>query len=221
MVNVITELSRYAMILMLALYTLQGFRLVNLQDEEKEAALWQQNILFFALHFLGNGILYLNTQNEKILYFYGAQVAAFVVFLVLQHLLYPRADKLLNHNLLMLLSIGLLMLARLSFDKAERQLEVAILAMGLTFLIPLIIRKAGKLRELYWLYGAVGFLLLAAVLILGSLSYGAKLAITIHGVTFQPSELVKILFVFFAAGMLHKQPDFRRVGVTTAAAAAK
>ena len=46
MVNVITELSRYAMILMLALYTLQGFRLVNLQDEEKEAALWQQNILF-------------------------------------------------------------------------------------------------------------------------------------------------------------------------------
>ena len=124
MVNVITELSRYAMILMLALYTLQGFRLVNLQDEEKEAALWQQNILFFALHFLGNGILYLNTQNEKILYFYGAQVAAFVVFLVLQHLLYPRADKLLNHNLLMLLSIGLLMLARLSFDKAERQLEV-------------------------------------------------------------------------------------------------
>ena len=32
MVNVITELSRYAMILMLALYTLQGFRLVNLQD---------------------------------------------------------------------------------------------------------------------------------------------------------------------------------------------
>ena len=61
---------------------------------------------------------------------------------------------------------------------------------------------------------------LAAVLILGSLSYGAKLAITIHGVTFQPSELVKILFVFFAAGMLHKQPDFRRVVVTTAAAAA-
>lgn len=71
MVNVITELSRYAMILMLALYTRRGFRLVNLQDEEKEAALWQQNILFFALHFLGNGILYLNTQNEKSCIFTG------------------------------------------------------------------------------------------------------------------------------------------------------
>ena len=220
MVNVITELSRYIMILMLALYTLQGFRLVNLEEEEREAALWQQNILFFALHLLGNGILYLNTQNEKVLYFYGVQVVVFVAFLVLQHLIYPKADKLLNHNLLMLLSIGLLMLARLSFDKAQRQLEVAILAMGLTFLIPFIIRKAGKLRDLYWVYGAVGFLLLAAVLILGSLSFGAKLAITIHGVTFQPSEFVKILFVFFTAGMLQERHDFQRVAVTTAAAAA-
>lgn len=220
MVNVITELSRYIMILMLALYTLQGFRLVNLEEEEREAALWQQNILFFALHLLENGILYLNTQNEKVLYFYGVQVVVFVAFLVLQHLIYPKADKLLNHNLLMLLSIGLLMLARLSFDKAQRQLEVAILAMGLTFLIPFIIRKAGKLRDLYWVYGAVGFLLLAAVLILGSLSFGAKLAITIHGVTFQPSEFVKILFVFFTAGMLQERHDFQRVAVTTAAAAA-
>lgn len=220
MVNVITELSRYIMILMLALYTLQGFRLVNLEEEEREAALWQQNILFFALHLLENGILYLNTQNEKVLYFYGVQVVVFVAFLVLQHLIYPKADKLLNHNLLMLLSIGLLMLARLSFDKAQRQLEVAILAMGLTFLIPFIIRKAGKLRDLYWVYGAVGFLLLAAVLILGSLSFGAKLAITIHGVTFQPSEFVKILFVFFTAGMLQERHDFQRVAVTTAVAAA-
>lgn len=220
MVNVITELSRYIMILMLALYTLQGFRLVNLEEEEREAALWQQNILFFALHLLVNGILYLNTQNEKVLYFYGMQVVVFAAFLVLQHLIYPKADKLLNHNLLMLLSIGLLMLARLSFDKAQRQLEVAILAMGLTFLIPFIIRKAGKLRDLYWVYGTVGFLLLAVVLILGSLSFGAKLAITIHGVTFQPSEFVKILFVFFAAGMLQERHDFQRVAVTTAAAAA-
>lgn len=220
MVNIITELSRYVMVLMLALYTLQGFRLVNLQEEEKEAALWQQNILFFSMHLLGNGILYLNTQNEKILYFYGAQAAVFAAFLVLQHLIYPRADKLLNHNLLMLLSIGLLMLARLSYDKAQRQLEVAVLAMGLTFLIPPIIRKAGKLRDLYWVYGTVGFLLLAAVLVLGSLSFGAKLAITIHGITFQPSEFVKILFVFFVAGMLQGRHDVQRVAVTTAAAAA-
>lgn len=220
MVNIITELSKYAMVLCLALYTLLGFRLVRKPEDGKRASLWQQNILFFSMHLLGNLVLYLSTENEKLLYFYGAQVLAFLIFLVFQHLIYPDADTLLNHNMLLLLSVGLLMLARLSFDKAQRQFELAILAAGLTFLIPWIIRKAGKLRNLYWLYGAAGFCLLTAVLIAGQLSYGAKLAITFYGITVQPSEFVKVLFIFFAAGMLHETADFRRVAVTTAAAAA-
>lgn len=220
MVNVITELSKYAMILFLALYTLVGFQLVRKPEDEKRAALWQQNFLFFSMHFMGNLILYLNTENEKIIYFYGAQLILFLVFLILHHLLYPKSDRLLNHNLLMLLGIGLLMLSRLSFDKASRQFEVAMLAAAITLLIPLIIRKAGKLRNLYWVYGAAGFGLLTAVLIAGQLSFGAKLAITIHGISFQPSEFVKILFVFFVAGMLHEAQDFRHVVITTGAAAA-
>lgn len=220
MVNVITELSKYAMVLFLALYTLAGFQLVRKAEDEKRASLWQQNVLFFAMHGMGNLILYLNTENEKVVYFYGAQLVLFLVFLILHHLIYPKSDRLLNHNLLMLLSVGFLMLARLSFDKAQRQFEVATLAAGITLLIPWIIRKAGKLRNLYWIYGAAGFGLLAAVLIAGKLSFGAKLAITIHGISFQPSEFVKILFVFFVAGMLHEAQDFRRVVITTCAAAA-
>lgn len=220
MVNVITELSKYAMILFLALYTLIGFQLVRRSEEEKRAALWQQNFLLFSMHLMGNLVLYLNTENEKVLYFYGVQLVLFLIFLILQHLIYPKSDRLLNHNLLMLLSVGLLMLSRLSFDKAKRQFEVVVLAVALTFLIPWIIRKAGRLRKLYWLYGVIGLGLLSAVLIAGSLSFGAKLAITVHGISFQPSEFVKILFVFFTAGMLYEAQDFRRVAVTTCMAAA-
>lgn len=220
MVNIITELSKYAMVLFMALYTLLGFRLVTKPEDEKKASLWQQNVLFFSMHLLGNMILYLSTGNKKILYFYAAQLLAFLIFLLLQHMIYPGADKLLNHNMLMLLSVGLLMLARLSFDKAQRQFELALLAAGLTFLIPWIIRKAGKLRNLYWLYGAAGFSLLVAVLIAGQLSFGAKLSLTFSGITLQPSELVKVLFIFFTAGMLYESRDLKRVAITTAAAAA-
>ena len=220
MVNVITELSKYVMALLLALYTLYGFWLVRKSDEEKSAALWQQNLFLIWLHLLGSLILYLNTQNEKVLYFCGVQLLFFAVFLTMHHLIYPKSDKLLNHNLLLFLSIGFLMLSRLSFDKASRQFELAVLAAGVTFLIPFLIRKAGGLRNLSYLYAAAGLLLLLAVLIIGQLSFGAKLAITIHGITFQPSEFVKIMFVFFLAGMLYETQDFRRVVITTCAAAA-
>ena len=160
MVNVITELSKYVMALLLALYTLYGFWLVRKSDEEKSAALWQQNLFLIWLHLLGSLILYLNTQNEKVLYFCGVQLLFFAVFLTMHHLIYPKSDKLLNHNLLLFLSIGFLMLSRLSFDKASRQFELAVLAAGVTFLIPFLIRKAGGLRNLSYLYAAAGLLLL-------------------------------------------------------------
>ena len=72
MVTIITELSKYAMILSLAIYTVLGFRLVRRDEAGKKAALWQQNVLMFGMQFLGNLTLYLSTENEKILLFYSA-----------------------------------------------------------------------------------------------------------------------------------------------------
>ena len=220
MVTIITQLAKYVMIFFLAVYTLLGFHLVRRQDEEKRAALWTQDILFFVLHLTGNGILYLHTRSDEIIRFYCMQLFAFLIFLLLHRMVYPRSDRLLNHNLLLLLSTGLLMLSRLSFDRAYRQFQIAVLAGGLTFAVPWIIRRAGRLRDLYWLYGAGGLLTLLAVLILGNTSFGAKLSLTVYDVTIQPSEFVKILFVFFVAGMLYETQDLRRVAAATCAAAA-
>ena len=58
------------------------------------------------------------------------------------------------------------------------------------------------------------------VLALAAISGGAKLSIEIGGVTFQFSELVKITFVFFVAGMLREDTGFKRVVITTVVAAA-
>jgi len=57
-------------------------------------------------------------------------------------------------------------------------------------------------------------------MIAGAISYGAKLSITIAGVSFQPAEFVKISFVFFVAGMFYNNTSFFRICITTVLAAA-
>ena len=52
------------------------------------------------------------------------------------------------------------------------------------------------------------------VFILGEITHGSKISLTVGGITFQPSEFVKILFVFFLAGALWEKADFLRVALT-------
>ena len=58
------------------------------------------------------------------------------------------------------------------------------------------------------------------VAVFAATSGGAKLGFTIAGFGVQPSEFVKILFVFFVAASLQKSTDFKNVLITTAIAAA-
>lgn len=119
----------------------------------------------------------------------------------------------------MLLMIGFVILTRLNFDKALRQFVIAVVAAAITFAIPFIIKKARFFRKLTWAYAAIGVALLGVVAIAGSLSYGAKLSFTFAGITIQPSEFIKILYVFFIAGMFYEATEFSQVVKTTIVAA--
>ena len=70
------------------------------------------------------------------------------------------------------------------------------------------------------MYAGVGIAALGVVLILGSVTYGSKISYSVAGITFQPSEFVKILFVFFVASAFSESWDFLRVAVTAVLAGA-
>ena len=53
-----------------------------------------------------------------------------------------------------------------------------------------------------------------------SVTYGAEISFTIGGLTFQPSEFVKIVFVFFLAAALWEDASIVRVGMTAVIAGA-
>ena len=119
----------------------------------------------------------------------------------------------------MLLTIGFIMLTRLSFDSARKQYFITLVSMIFSLIIPVLINRVGFVRKLYWLFAIVGILALLVVTIAGNTSYGAKISLSIAGISIQPSEFVKILFVFFVAGMLYQDTSFQRVCVTTVIAA--
>ena len=220
MINVIVELSKYIILTLMIVYTFHCFYTVRQPDEEeRNELLRQQLMLIFFIDFTAFLVIYLKTFDYKVVRFYIEMQIFFAAIQILYRILYKKASLLLLNNMCMLLSIGFLILSRLSFGKAVKQFEIVVIGMVLSFIVPVIVRKVKILKDLTWLYGIVGLALLMVVLAMAAISGGAKLSIEIGGVTFQFSELVKITFVFFVAGMLREDTGFKRVVITTVVAA--
>lgn len=203
------------------LFTFQCFTIFRKRRlDDKQHVLRKQIILMLLMNFVAFAVLYLKTLEMKYVIFLMMVEALILVIQLLYRLIYKKANLLIVNNMCMLLSIGFIMLSRLDFDKAVKQFEIVALGTALSFIVPVIVRKMKFLKNLTWLYGVMGIALLCVVLVLAAISGGAKLSVEIGGVTFQFSELVKITFVFFVAGMFRDDTSFKRVVITTVVAAA-
>lgn len=221
MVNIIVEISKYLIILLMAVYTFSCFSIFTKEYEEDEkSVLIRQNVVMFLMQFLAYLVMYLKTGEQKMLFFYAAQVVLLLAVILLYSLIYPTVSKLIVNNMCMLISIGLIMITRLSYGSAVKQFIFAGLGSVFGLVVPVIIRKMKVLTDLTYVYAGVGFGALALVAVFAVTSGGAKLGFTIAGIGIQPSEFVKILFVFFVASSLKNSTSFKNVVITTAIAAA-
>lgn len=150
-------------------------------------------------------------KTQDVLIAYVMQAALLCCILVIYKYIYKRASWLVVNNMCMLLAIGLMILFRLNQEKALRQYEIAVAAVVITLIVPFVIHKLHFLYRLAWLYAVAGIALLAAVAVLGSVSYGAKLSFRVAGIAIQPSEFVKILFVFLRRRCWQNLRNLRRL----------
>lgn len=220
MTNLIIQVSKYLIIVLMALYTFQCYTVFQKKDEEaKDYLFLRQNMLMFFMHFVAFTVLYLQKAENTILLFYGAQVIYLAAVLVLFRNLYPLASRLLINNMTMLICIGFIMITRLNYDQSVKQFKIAVLSTVVALLIPLIIRKLRFITKIYWAYTLLGIGLLALVAIAAQVTNGAKLSFSVGGISVQPSEFVKIIYVFAIAGLLSHARDFRRIVIATVLAA--
>lgn len=205
----ITEISKYIISAIMIAYVLVSIIPLVRRDEdgEKQGVYMIQNILMFCMHFTCFLSICFETGETEYLVFYAFQQVLLLVMIVLFRLLYPYGNKSFMNHVAMLLSVGFVVLTRLSYNKALKQFFIVAVSAVVAMAVPWVISKLRFLRDLKWLYALLGIGMLSVVLVLGAVTNGSKLSYSISGITFQPSEFVKIIFVFYLAAALWKNHD--------------
>lgn len=136
-----------------------------------------------------------------------ASAIIFIIVLKKFKRILPNTGLVIFNCITFLLDVGLIILSRIEFGLAVRQFLWIIAGIGLTFFLPVFFRFTFKFK---W---AANFYILAGIFLLGmNFLYsrqinGAINWLSISGLRFQPSEVLKLIYVFYlgyALGRSHK-----------------
>ena len=93
-----------------------------------------------------------------------------------------------------------------------KQFTAILLGLVLFLVLGFFLRDLRRVRKVRWLMAAAAIGLLVITLVLGQAKYGAVNWISIGGVSFQPSEIAKICYIFAGAATLERL--FRKRNLT-------
>lgn len=111
----------------------------------------------------------------------------------------------------MLFSIGILEIYRLNDKLAFRQIIWFCIGIIAFWLIYLVLKYVKVWSKMYYFYAAISYLLFIATFVFGSRINGAKNWIRLgSNFAFQPSELIKIAFVFLIAAYYKNRDKFEK-----------
>ncbi len=103
-----------------------------------------------------------------------------------------------------LTTLGFAIVASDAPDTLVRQTVLLVVAVALYFILGWFLRDLSRAVKIRWPVAVIGLALLGVTLITSEAIHGAKNWLTVIGVTFQPSEFVKIAFVFAGAATLDR-----------------
>ncbi len=221
MLNVISSVSNYIILIMCVIYVASSAMIFLPSTAETQARrMDRQELFMFVFHFICFAVLFMQTLDVQIIILYALQVAFFKILIFAYQHVYKECSRVLMNHTCFLLQIGFVMLTRLNFSLAVRQFAMVVGGSIVAFAIPIILKKALWLKKLRWVYGLLGLLFLMTVFVIGARINGSTNWISIGPIKLQPSEFVKITYVFFLAAMLEKADNFKQILITTVFCAA-
>lgn len=216
----IVEMARYVIILLFALYTFYSFRAFAGHNKQRQNRVFAaQRTLTLLLHTVMSAILIMENKNIMYVGLWAAEFAFYLIFIKVYQACYKGLSKLVLNNMMMCMMVGFVILGRLASDYAVHQIILAAAAMVLCIFVPLIIEKFQILEKMGWYFAVIGIVFLMLVFVIGVEKYGSRNWISVGGIAIQPSEFVKILYVFFMASLLSQTTKFKHIVIISAVAA--
>ena len=109
--------------------------------------------------------------------------------------------------LLIILTISLSIIGVLAISSADESLrnkQLLGIVLGVVLMVFISLLDYTQLLRFYWFYYILNLVLLVLVIINGSSTNGSQRWLRLFGITFQPSEIAKILLILFYAQFIMK-----------------
>ena len=222
---------------MIAFFLLQAGQFIFKESSDEAAVqprgLWIVTILFcvFAFPILAFDENLISVNVQTLLF--GGFVLIFVMAgPLLVRKIFRRACPVITQVMFLLLTLGFIAIYRLDPGLAAAQYVFSVLGFGASLFIPMIFRIFSQFEKLEKLFliacgGLIGIVFIADIL--GSLigiplvsidEFGAARWISIFGISFQPSQIAKPLFVIYLACAFRVKPSMGKLVFTGMASAA-
>ena len=220
MQDIIFLSANYLIIILMSIYTIKCFTVFRHSDAVKQNRIFvQQNILMFIIHFVAYAILFLKNPDEKLLLYYGMQFVLILFILLMYNAVYPESSRLIINNMCMLIIIGCIYISSINSALIIRHFIFIFAGILVSVFIPFIIKKINGLRNIWYIYAFIGIAVLLTMRLF-SKSLGAHIEVKLLGISMQPQEFIKILYVFMIAAIYDRGVEVKRVilcGILSAA----
>ena len=222
MFDLFIKFAGYMFIIYITLFIYNGVVFIldefALTKKEHRNAIFSGRTLIVSMHITAFIILSYDREtisfnNETLLI--GVLGLAFIMVAnFLANKFYRNSCPLIWNCVFFLLDLGLIMLQRLDSMLAFKQLVWIVLGFFIAMWIPTIISIIPRFEMFEKVYIVLGYLLILSTLVLGRREYGSINWIYIGSFGFQPSEIVKFLFIFYLASVFRKKVEFKELIVT-------
>lgn len=150
--------------------------------------------------------------------FHGIVVAVYLGYIALQWCYFLFATYILRiHNFelemiaFMFASVGLAIVGSMYPDAVLKQFVAVTLGVICFCIILLVLRFVDTMKAIRWVLAGASILILGVTLVLAETTNGAKNWLSLGGISIQPSELVKVAFIFAGAATLEKLQSIKNL----------